>query len=337
MPAAPVKAPSPHSGRLPSRHGGPGNRWPMDEGMVASSSTAVENPNPRVITPGGQRLAESLVSEVSGLVSPPDVCLRVAELVQDEETTADQLGELILRDPNLTARLLRLVNSAHYGLRGRVDTVSRAITMIGLRELYHLVLAVSAVKSFSSIPNSLVNMDTFWRHSIFTGLIARGLARQAGVLHPERLFITGLLHDIGSLVLYFRLRELSCDLLTQADGDEDLLHRLEFEALGFTHADLGALMLKQWSLPEPMQDAVRMHHDPLCLDTPNVDAALLALANTLANRSQIGAFCETPREAAPPSAELITAAWLDAADFDEEVIIGEAGLSFTETVSVLAA
>jgi HD-like signal output (HDOD) protein len=284
----------------------------------------------------GNRLAESLVAEVSGLVSPPDVCLRVAELVQDEDTTAEQLGALILRDPNLTARLLRLVNSAHYGLRGRVDTVTRAITMIGLRELYHLVLAVSAVKSFSSIPNSLVNMDTFWRHSIFTGLIARSLARQARVLHPERLFISGLLHDIGSLVLYFRLHELSCSLLRQADGDEDALHQAEQEALGFTHADLGALLLRQWSLPETMQEAVRLHHAPFATEEPGVDTALLALANKLANGSRIGAYCEEPRDTGGPSRLLIEAAQLDPDDFDVEAVIGEAGLSFTETVSILA-
>jgi len=289
-----------------------------------------------MVSPGHQ-LAESLVAEVSGLVSPPDVCLRVAELVQDEDTTAEQLGELILRDPNLTARLLRLVNSAHYGLRGRVDTVTRAITMIGLRELYHLVLAVSAVKSFSSIPNSLVNMDTFWRHSIFTGLIARGLARQACVLRPERLFITGLLHDIGCLVLYFRLHELSCTLLTQADGDEDILHRAEQDALGFTHADLGALMLRQWSLPETMQEAVRLHHEPFAMGEARMDTTLLALADKLANGSQIGAYCEKPRPAQAPPRRLIEAAGLDPDNFDVEAVIGEAGLSFTETVSILAA
>lgn len=283
------------------------------------------------------KLAESLVAEVGGLVSPPDICLRVAELVQAEDTSADQIGEIIVRDPNLTARLLRLVNSAHYGLRGRVDTVTRAITMIGLRELYHLVLAVSAVKSFSSIPNTLVNMDTFWRHSIFAGLIARSLARSARVLHPERLFITGLLHDIGSLVLYFRLHELSHELLVQADGDEEVLYRAEIESLGFSHADLGSLLLRQWGLPEPMQEAVRLHHDPLAAPNSTVDAALLHVANLLANRSEIGGFCEQPKRGLAPDPTILAACGINPADFDEEFIIGEAGLSFTETVSVLAA
>lgn len=283
------------------------------------------------------KLAESLVAEVGGLVSPPDICLRVAELVQSEETSAEQIGEIILRDPNLTARLLRLVNSAHYGLRGRVDTVTRAITMIGLRELYHLVLAVSAVKSFSSIPNDLVNMDTFWRHSIFTGLIARSLARSAHVLHPERLFITGLLHDIGSLVLYFRLKELSRDLLTQAAGDEELLYQGELDALGFSHADLGSLLLKQWGLPEPMQHAVSLHHAPFMSEAPSVDALLLHMANLLSNRSGIGCFCEKSEQGAAPTEQLIVACGLDPDAYDEAEIIGEAGLVFTETVSVLAA
>ena len=191
----------------------------------------------------GLGLAESLVADVAGLVSPPDICVKIGELIQDPKASTQSIGEIIIRDPNLTGRLLRLVNSSFYGLRTKVDTVSRAITVVGTRDLYALVLAISAVKSFSHLPNKLVNMDTFWRHSLYTALIARILAGRVDVLHPERLFVGGLLHDIGSLVVYSRLHELAREILLTAKGDEEVFYHMEMEMLGFSHADLGSLLL----------------------------------------------------------------------------------------------
>lgn len=285
----------------------------------------------------GLQIAESLISDVSGLISPPDVCLRVAELVQCDTSSADDIGEVIIRDPNLTARLLRLVNSSFYGFRSKIDTVSRAVTVIGIRDLQSLVMAISAVKSFSNVPNKLVNMDTFWRHSIYTGLIARSLARRCSVLHPERLFIAGLLHDIGSLILYCRLHEIARDLLLVADGDEEVFYRAELETLGFSHADLGAMLLARWQIPENLQEAVRDHHDPASASKYGMEAAILHVANLLANRSGIGGFCETPKPVSGINAEALAALRTAGLELDEDAVIGEAGLQFADTMTVLAA
>jgi len=278
--------------------------------------------------------AQKWVNEVSGLVSPPDVCITVFELVESNTATARALGEVISRDPSLTARLLKLVNSAFYHFSKRIDTVSRAVTVIGISELYSLVIAVSAIKSFSKIPNYLINIDTFWRHSLYCGLIARIIARRCNVLHPERLFVAGLLHDIGSLVLFDRAPQEARDLLLAAQGDEDVLYLSEIKEFGFSHADLGGLLLGDWNLPLALRDAVQNHHRPEAADAGKMEAAIVHIANALANRSDLGGFFEIP----PQDVYIDEAAWaevrLDPAEVDLDQLIAEAGLQFADSVNV---
>ena len=289
-----------------------------------------------LLEPGVSPAPAALVKDVSGLVSPPDVCMRIFELLQSPESSARDIGDVIIRDPNLTARLLKIVNSPFYNFARRVDTVSRAIAIVGTRDLYNLVVAISAVRSFSNIANDLVNMDTFWRHSLFTALIARGFAKRCQILHPERLFIAGLLHDIGSLVLYNRMLELSRDLLLVAEGDEAALDEAEHQELGFGHAELGALLLELWNIPESLQSAVRYHHRPEGATGESArEAAILHVAEVLANRSEIGGFCEDTVPGAGPHPESWTTLNLDPDSLDFEEIIGDAGIEFTETAGLL--
>ena len=282
-------------------------------------------------------LAASLLEDVTYLVSPPDICVKVFELVESNDASTQDIGEVISRDPSLTARLLRLVNSSFYNFSRRIDTVSRAVTIIGIRELYSLVIAVSAIKSFSNLPNNLVNIDTFWRHGVYTGLIARALAKRCRVLHPERMFVAGMLHDIGSLVLYNRMPDTSADLLMICDGDEGILHQAELAELGFTHADLGGALLGNWMLPETLQEAVAYHHMPSYAMQSELEASIVHLADNLANRSQLGAFCESPNIEAKADVSAWAAIGVDEASFDYDAVIGEAGLQFSETAGLLLA
>ena len=236
-----------------------------------------------------------LVDDVDGLVSPPDVCLRLFELIHSPRSGAKEIAEVVAVDPGLTARLLRMANSAFYGFSRKIDTVSRAVTVIGNGELYSLVLSISAVKSFTSIPNDLVSMETFWRHSVYTGLLARALAQRVRVLHPERLFVAGLLHDIGSLVLYHERPDIMRDLLLVADGDEEVLYRAEQEELGFTHATLAGYLMEKWLLPTELQQAVLWHHEPHEARTARMEAHLLYVAGLLVNESDQGNFAGSPR------------------------------------------
>ena len=237
----------------------------------------------------------ALLDDVEGLVSPPGVCLRLFELIHAPTTGVKDIAAVVGVDPNLTSRLLRLANSSFYNFARKIDTISRAVAVIGTAELYQLVLSVSAVKTFSSIPNELVKMDTFWRHSVYTGLLARALAIRINVLHPERLFVSGLMHDIGSLVLYHERPDAMRDILLVAEGDEEVLYQAELDTFRLNHATVAGYLMEQWQLPEELIDAVTWHHQPERAEKARMEAHILYLANHMVNESEQGNFMGSPR------------------------------------------
>jgi putative nucleotidyltransferase with HDIG domain len=276
---------------------------------------------------------DSLLDDVEGLVSPPDVCMRMFELIHSPKSSSRDIAGVVAIDPNLTARLLRMANSSFYNLSGKIDTVSRAVTIIGNSELYSLVLSISAVKSFTNIPNDIITMETFWKHSVYTGLLARALARRVNMLHPERMFVAGLLHDIGSLVLYHYRAETMRDLLLVANGDEEVMYHAENETLGFNHASLAGGLLAEWNLSEELQQAVTWHHDPESTQVARLEAHLLYLANVMVNESEQGNFIGSPKEATK-----VREAILEEAGLSNETLFSafeEAAEQFPSTLQAL--
>jgi HD-like signal output (HDOD) protein len=226
---------------------------------------------------------ESLVRGSPDLVSLPAVVTKVAEMLAADRYSAAEIGAAISQDPALTARLLKIVNSPYYGFSGRIDTVSRAVTLVGIDALYTLVLTSSVVHGFRNIPPSLANMNDFWQRSLYCGEIARALAREAQVLHAERLFIAGLLHRVGSLVFYSKLPEQSREVLLLAKGDDRLVPDLELEIIGCTYADVGAELAQSWKLPPALSEAIRWHRQPEQAESYRVEACLVHLADACKN------------------------------------------------------
>lgn len=231
---------------------------------------------------------EELIKDVEGLVSLPQVAARVTQLVEDPQSSASDLGVVISQDPALTLRILQLANSPLYGMRQQVDTISRAVTILGTLQIRDMVLATSAVHSFDGIPNDLVQMEDFWRHSLFCGLAARHIASQGSEGREESSFIAGLLHNVGKLVIYHRLPEAAIKTLMMIlDGEVGERYLAERSILGFDHAQLGGALLKQWGLPEHLIEAAAFHHEPdKALNYPR-EAALIHVANTIATMAQL--------------------------------------------------
>lgn len=201
-----------------------------------------------------------LIDRVENLLSLPDAVVRLNALLADPDVSIDEIGEVVRLDPALAARVLRSVNSAYYGLRARVDTLSQAISMIGTRELHTIALATSAALAFRNISSRLIDMESFWQHSVRAALAARAFATAGGRRDREQVFMAGLLHDVGQLVIYHQLPQHATAILQAVKGGEsqDLV---EQELLGFTHADVGAALLERWNLPVTLTDPVRQHHD----------------------------------------------------------------------------
>lgn len=215
------------------------------------------------------------------LVSLPHVCIRVNLMVDDPEHTATDIGAIIQQDASLTARLLKIANSPLYGFRSRIDTISRAVTVIGQHELRDLVFAVSAVRTFAQIPVDLANMASFWRHSIFAGIVARLLAQECGVLHVERLFVAGLLHDLGELLIFHKMPELAQKALRRSVAMDESLHQAEHTLLGLDHGAVGGALATLWGLPPALHGAIRFHHEPDAV-LGCLEASLVHIANIIA-------------------------------------------------------
>lgn len=245
---------------------------------------------------------ESLIEDLDQLVSMPEVLLRVNQTMAQPNCSAARLAEIISLDTDLSARLLRLVNSSFYGLRSKVDTISRAVTIAGTDELHQLVLATSAVRTFTDIPEHLVNMDEFWRHAVTTGVIAQRLGQACSALHTERLFVAGMLHDLGRLALYVTLPEKSAEILTITGGDEWILAQTEAEVLGFSHMDVGAALMRHWQLPENLVSVAENHHNPLAENEAAMDVALVHIAQAIARGEMSGFSIEEMLWAIQPGA-----------------------------------
>jgi HD-like signal output (HDOD) protein len=192
---------------------------------------------------------QTLAAEVSSLFALPDVVLRVHALLDKPEANAREISAAVELDAGLAAAVLHLANSVLYGQHGKVDSVARAIDLIGRRALREMVLATSVVKVFSHIPEQFVDMATFWENSITCGVVARLLGRRIRMRDADGLFLVGLLHGVGRLVFYARRPDQYHALLAAGPAGEKALVASERAAFGFDYAELGAALLNTWSLP----------------------------------------------------------------------------------------
>lgn len=146
--------------------------------------------------------ADDILNRAPDLPSLPDVYYRVETVLEDPNFSLEQLSEAIQVDPSISTRLLKLANSAYYGFPSKIDTITRAATIIGTQEIRELILATAVISIFQGMPVGAVSMRSFWEHSIACGLAARAIADCRGEANVERFYVAGLLHDIGRLVLY---------------------------------------------------------------------------------------------------------------------------------------
>lgn len=225
------------------------------------------------------------------LPSLPQVFLELQQAINAPATDADDLAEIISQDPGLTAFLLRMVNSAFYSLPMQIDTISRAVTVVGVRQLSTMAMGTSVMTLFRDIPKNVADMEQFWRHSITCGLVARALCRITGKGDPERAFVAGLLHDLGQLVLFKALPERAGMLISEARRREELLFEAEVELLGFDHATLGGMLLRKWNLPYVLVSAVLEHHRPK-RNQKEAEPGLVHCAETITTGLGIGSSGE---------------------------------------------
>jgi HD-like signal output (HDOD) protein len=219
----------------------------------------------------------------------PNIYTRVRDMIEDPRTSTLKVAEVISEDPVLSARVLKLVNSAFYGFPSKITTISRAIGIIGFNELKQIVFTTSIFDIFK-IENRRVSFDVFefWKHSFGCGIASKAIATRIGEKHSEEFLIFGLLHDLGKLImLQFDSYNFSRVLALSATENKFMIEA-EKEILGFDHCDLAGETLKKWNLPEKTIMAIANHHCPADAGQFVTEASVVNMANVLIKAMMIG-------------------------------------------------
>jgi HD-like signal output (HDOD) protein len=221
------------------------------------------------------------------LGAKPEVLSLLAQAMENPSASALEVADIIQNDPGLTAKLLKMVNSALYGFPQRIDTISRAVTVIGVQQLSALALGVTVMDMFKDIPGNLLDVGRFWRHCLACACGSRVLASALGLPNTERFFVAGLLHDVGLLLLILHAPAHVRQVLASMRENGEEFIAAERAILGADHAMVGGALLSGWKLPPSLVAAVEWHHAPLAAANPR-DAAIVHTADFLAEALMFG-------------------------------------------------
>lgn len=221
----------------------------------------------------------------------PSTAFELNEIVQDPTASAHSIAEVVNKSPSLATLLLKIVNSSFYGFPSKINNISRAVTIIGTREITGLALGLSIMKAFKEIPKEVLDMSSFLKHSIACGIISRILAAKKNLPQTEQMFVSGLLHDIGRLVIYRYFPDQAMTLLSLAATSENLLYQQENTFLGRGHAFIGKYLLREWNLPLELENNIFFHHNPSAAHDP-VRATIIHMADIMVNALSLGSSGE---------------------------------------------
>lgn len=170
---------------------------------------------------------EDLIEVDPRLASLPEVYQEFRHAIRGPNLDFDRIEQIILKDADLTVRLLKIINSSFYSLSSKIDTIAQAIGVIGTEQLSYLVLSTVVMDKFRGIPESVINMNSFWRHSIACGLVSKKLADYKRELNSEKHFMFGMLHDIGRLVMCMSIPNRNWEVFIRSNSDKKAVHLIE--------------------------------------------------------------------------------------------------------------
>jgi HD-like signal output (HDOD) protein len=202
---------------------------------------------------------DELVAKAEDLFVLPDSVTRLKACMDDEASSIDDIGDIIAFDPSLATQLLRVANSALYRFPNKIDTITKAIQVVGTRSTYDLALAYGVSQAFSDVDGQKVDLDKFWEQSVSCGLLAKYFADMRNIREPERFFVAGLLHNIGELVVVTTMPESA--QRCQAFNARVTPAELQFGVLGYTYTSLSARLIEKWGIPEAIVAPIASIHD----------------------------------------------------------------------------
>ncbi len=232
-----------------------------------------------------EQLMEQKLGAIKNLPTLPMVLRQIQKALRDPKINIHQIAMIVAKDQALASRVIRLINSAFYGVREHVTSVTEAIVMLGLYTLNHLMIGLSVVKLFKNSQLRGLDADKFWEHCFATALIARRIAQLKNCKDPDHFFIAGLVHDMGRLALDQFLHEDFSKALEISRQSEQPLVECESKAIGFNHCDAGAWLGNKWDFPEPLIASIAFHHGRTA--SPTLDADVRSILETVSSANQL--------------------------------------------------
>lgn len=228
---------------------------------------------------------QRIIQDLGQIPTMPTIAARVMQIVNDPHSSAEDVAKFISRDVALTSKVLRLANSAFYGIPRTISSVNSAIVILGFNTIRSLVLSASVLKVFPSKPG-LVSFDrkAFWKHSFMVGIASRMVAqiyRKKRLVDLETAFSAGLLHDIGKLILEQYSNDDYLPVLKAAKEKGVPLVLAEKSLLGLTHADVSGMLVDKWQMPNELRGPIAFHHNPSEDKTSQEMAGIIHYANHL--------------------------------------------------------
>lgn len=251
----------------------------------------VAQPAAATATPSNDAVVMAAINQISHIATLPEVTMKIIKLVEDHNSTAQDLNHVITNDPALGARILKVVNSAFYGLPGQVGSINRAIVLLGLNAVKNIAIAASLAKLFRGGQISPhFDAKELWKHSIAVGAGTRLLAAKAGLGLPDEAFLCGLMHDVGIMVEIQAKRAQFVEVVDRHHAAKGrTLREVETEILGANHEQFGAALCKAWKFPVSFAYVTGFHHRPMELaEDKRTLTGLVHIADIIAARMGLG-------------------------------------------------
>lgn len=206
---------------------------------------------------------ETLAFKVNELKTLPTMYMRIRNLVEDPDTSAEDVSDIIAQDPVIAAKILRIVNSAFYSFPSKIDDICQAVMIIGFSGIIELVFSLSVTYMFIKCGNDInLNRGEMWKHSLGCAVFAKTIGKYTQKLETEELFTAGLLHDIGKIIIDQYLPVSFAHIIEQTSQNSGRLSIMDAEKqhLGYSHAEVGALVAEKWRLPQSIVEGILYHH-----------------------------------------------------------------------------